>query len=43
MAADNSKSYLGYLNNCVHRQYNNTYHRSIDKKPVHADYFPLTD
>ena len=37
MTAKNSKSYLAYLNNLVD-QYNNTYHHSINKKPVNADY-----
>ena len=31
MAANNSKSYLPYLNKLVD-QYNNTYHHSIGKK-----------
>ena len=30
-----------YLNKLVYK-YNNTYHRSIGKKPVDADYFVLT-
>ena len=30
-----------YLNKLVY-EYNNTYHRSIGKKPVDADYFALT-
>ena len=33
MTADDSKSYLDYLNKLID-QYNNTYHCSIDKKPV---------
>ena len=36
-----SKSYLSYLNKLVH-QYNNTYHHSVNKKPIHADYSVLT-
>ena len=38
----NSKSYFPYLNKLVD-QYNNTYHYSIDKKPVNADYSVLTE
>ena len=36
-----NKSYLSYLNKLVH-QYNNTYHHSVNKKPIHADYSGLT-
>ena len=36
MTANNSKYYLSYLNKLVD-QYNNTYHHSINKKPVNAD------
>ena len=42
MTANDSKSYLGYLNKLVD-QYNNTYHRSIDKEPVDVDYSVLTE
>ena len=36
MAANDRKSYLGYLNKLVD-EYNNTYHRSIGKKkPIDA-------
>ena len=42
MTANDSKSYLGYLNKLVHR-YNDTYHHSIDKKPTDADYSTLTE
>ena len=42
MTANNSKSYLGYFNKLVDK-YNNMYHRSIDKKPIHADYYVLTE
>ena len=42
MTANDSKSYLGYLNKLVD-QYNNTYHCSIDKKPADADYSALTE
>ena len=41
MTANDSKSYLDYLNKLVD-QYNNTHHRSIDKKPVDGGYFALT-
>ena len=41
MKANDSKSYLPYLNNLVD-QYNNTYHQSINKKPINADYSALT-
>ena len=41
MTANNSKSYLGYLNKLVN-DYNNNYHRSIGKRPIHTDYSPLT-
>ena len=40
--ANDSKSYLSYLNKLVD-QYNNTYYHSIDKKPINADYSALTD
>ena len=42
MTANDSKSYLGYLNKLV-GQYNNTYPRPIDTKPVDADYSALTE
>ena len=42
MTANNSKSYLSYLNKLVD-QYNNTYHHSINKKPINADYSALTE
>ena len=41
MTANGSKSYLSYLNKLVD-QYNNTYHHSINKKTINADYFALT-
>ena len=41
MRSNNKKSYLGYLNKLAD-EYNNTYHRSIGKKPVDADYCALT-
>ena len=37
MTADDSKSYSGCLNELVD-EYNKTYHCSIDKKTVDADY-----
>ena len=42
MPANNSKSYLGYLNKLVD-QYNNTYHHSINKKPINVDYSVLAE
>ena len=42
MTANDSKSYLGYLNKLVD-EYNNSYHFSIGKKPIHADYSTLTE
>ena len=42
MTANDSKSYLPYLNKLVD-QYNNTYHHSINKKPVNTDYSVLTE
>ena len=41
MAAVDSKFYLLYLNKLVD-QYNNTYHHSINKKPINTDYSALT-
>ena len=40
MAANDSKCYLSYLNKLVD-QCNNTYHHSIGKKPINADYSVL--
>ena len=37
MTANDKKSYVGYLNKLV-EEYNNTYHRSIGKKPIDANY-----
>ena len=42
MTANFSKSYLPYLNKLVN-EHNNTYHHSIDKKPINADYSSLTE
>ena len=42
MTASDTESYLSYLNKLVD-QYYNTYHHSINKKPVNADYSALTE
>ena len=42
MTANYSKSYLSYLNKLVD-QYFNTYHDSIGKKPLNANYSALTE
>ena len=42
MRANDNKSYLLYLNKLVD-QYNNTYHHSINKKPINADYSAFTE
>ena len=42
MAGEDSKSYISYLNKSVD-QYNNTYHHSINKKPINANYSALTE
>ena len=42
MTANDSKYYLPYLNKLVD-QYNNSYHHSINKKPINADYSGLTE
>ena len=42
MIANDSKYYVSYLNELVD-QYNNTYHHSINKKPINTDYFDLTE
>ena len=42
MTANNNNFYLDNLNKLVD-QYNNTYHRSIDKKHVDTNYFDLTE
>ena len=41
MEANDSRSYLSYLNKLAD-QYNYTYHYSIDKNPINADYSTLT-
>ena len=40
--ANDSKSYLSYLNKSVD-PYNNTYHNSVNKKPINADYSVSTE
>ena len=42
MTDNDSKSYLIYSNK-IEDQYNNTYHHSINKKPINADYSALTE
>ena len=42
IAANDSKSYVGYLNKLVDG-YNNTYHCSICKKNINADYRALPE
>ena len=42
MTANDSESYLSYLNKLVD-QYNNTYNLSINKNPINADYSTFTE
>ena len=42
MTANDSKSYLSYLNKLIDK-YKNIYHHSINKKPINANYFRLTE
>ena len=42
MTANNSKPHLLYLSKLVD-QYNNTYHHSINKKAINANYSVLTE
>ena len=42
MKVNDSKFYHGYLNQLVD-EYNNTYHCSIGKTPIDADYFAFTE
>ena len=42
MIANDSKSYLSYLNKLM-GEYNNTYHHSINKKTINANYSALTE
>ena len=41
MTANNKRSYLSYLNKLV-EEYKNTYHYSIGKKPIDANYSAFT-
>ena len=42
MTANDSKSYLSYLNKLID-EYNNIYHHSINKKPNNVYYSALTE
>ena len=42
MTANDSKFYLPYLNKLLNRQ-NNTYHDSVNRKAINADYSALTE
>ena len=42
MTANDSKPYLGYLNKLEYG-YNSSYHHSIGKKPIDADYSALSE
>ena len=42
MIANNSKSYLPYLNKLVD-QYNKSYHHSFNKKSIYADHSDWTE
>ena len=42
MTANDSKSYTSYMNK-LEKWCNNTYHQSVDKKPINADYSDLTE
>ena len=42
MTANDSKYYLGYSNKLV-EEHNNTYHCSIGKRPMDADYSALPE
>ena len=42
MTANNSKSYLPYLNKLVD-QNNNTHHHSVNKTPINANYSGFTE
>ena len=42
MAANDSRSYLGFFNKLVD-EYNYAYHRSTGKKPVDTEYSTLTE
>ena len=42
MTANDTKSYLGYLNKSLD-EYNNSHHRYIGKNSIHADYSALIE
>ena len=42
MTTNDNKSYLSYLSKLVD-QYNNTYHHSVNKKRINADFSGLTE
>ena len=42
MTANDSKSYLSYLNKLVD-QYSNTYHHTVNKRPINYDYSAFTE
>ena len=42
MTANDSKSYLSYLNKLVD-QYSNTYHHTVNKRPINDDYSAFTE
>ena len=42
MTANDSKSYLSYLNKLID-EYNNSYHRPIGKKPIGINYSALSE
>ena len=42
VTTNDSKSYLPYFNK-LSEQYDNTYHNSINKKPINADYLTLAE
>ena len=42
MTANDNKSCLSYLNKVID-QYNNTYHHSLNRKPINADYSTLNE
>ena len=42
MTGNDDKTYFPHLNKLVD-QYNNSYHHSIGKKPINADYSALTE
>ena len=42
MTANDSKSYLSYLNKLVDQSIN-TYHHSISKKPINTNYSAVTE